>query len=225
MKNIIFVVITLLACNMTATAQSSREKIKNSIASWGSCRLVAITNNNGNVAIYSHNGHSAAGVPVGLADALRSVTNSGHRISDVVLTEGGKWLVLYGNNGFISSGAPADMDNRLRQYSSQAETVLSVTFRDNGEWVIVTRNQWIASNNTIANWIKDVTPNSGGLLSVYLSENAMSAVYDNTTKVSGNVPQGLSNALRASNFKIQTVKMAGSSCFIADANGNYSYSM
>ena len=114
----LFVVLFTLFSTSTGFAQS-RKYIRDAIDSWGSCRNVAITRYNGDLALYGSNGYAIADCPQGLTDAIDRLNDEGEYIDDVQLTENCRWLVLYGDNGIIWNNIPYSLENKLREFNRE----------------------------------------------------------------------------------------------------------
>jgi hypothetical protein len=209
------------------SAQTSRAYIREQIERWGSCRTVAITKTNGDLAIYGSNGWASSGIPKGLENKIRSLNADGEYIRDVVLTEGGRWLILYGDNGYSWDGIP-DGDpllTKLREYNKQRQRITSVTFNDYGDWAVVTTNYFSASDNELMALLKECNEKFGQIWTVCFSDDGAVAVFEDGFRYRGNVPQNLKNALSRTDLDVYTLKIAGASWFFADADGNYDYTM
>jgi hypothetical protein len=206
-------------------AQNSREYIRNSISGWGECKNVAITKSNGDLAIYGRNGWSGSGLPSGMKRALNELNENNEVINDVVLTENGEWLILYGENGLRWSDAPVSLENKLREFNDRRDQITSITFEDGGRWIIISKEYYAASYTWIQDWLEEGANEFGQIWSACVTSDAMVAVYEGGYKFYGNVPQGLKDALGETSLDVYRVKIAGTSWFFADKNGNYRYSM
>ena len=221
------VVFALLPVTIFAQLTGGRSYIREQIQRWGSCRLVAITRTNGNLAVYGRNGWAGTGIPLSMERELNRLNSNNEFIRDVVLTEQGRWLILYGNNGLLWDGIP-DNDpllSALREYNAMSEIITSVAFNDYGEWVIITENYFLASNADLQSWLREGHALMGVIWTVSISEDAMVAVHDDGFRYLGNVPQDLRNALRDTNVNVYFVKLAGTAWFFADFDGRYEYNM
>jgi len=223
MFRILWVSMIFLVC--ATEIYADRSGLRNQIQAWGNCRVVAITETGGNVAIAGQNAYSTINAPHALNNALRDINSAGHFVKDVTLTERGNWLVIFGTNGFAGDGVPAAMINKLREYGSTSADILSASFNDNGEWVIVARDRWDTSSADLANWISQGQSQGGAVLTVSLSSNSAAAVFDRAYNIRGNAPQGLLTALNQVPFKLHFIKIAGSSWFFSDVNGSHSFNM
>ena len=146
-------VLLLMAMIMTATsvnAQRDRNYVKNAIKRWGSCKNVAITKTNGDVALSGRNGYVASNVPTELLNKLKELNKSNLLIDDVQLTESGRWCVLYGKNDATwTNNIPANLASKIREFHSSNYMVRSISFNDYGDWVIVSDEYYATSSRTV----------------------------------------------------------------------------
>ena len=206
---------------------NSRKYIRDRIAGWNSCRLVALTTNGGNVAIAGDNGWAICGsFPTELRDALRRVSNDGCRITDVCLTDEGKWVILLGEEGFLSNDLPEKMYNMLSRYHRNLETLISATLNDKGDWVVISDSHYGTSSNEIRSWLRVGVSKYGRPWSVSITNEAKVAVFERGYSFSGNYPRGVREAINQSQFDARVIKIADdNSWFFADETGNFRYSM
>lgn len=215
----------VLTCSLSASAQRSREYIRNAISGWGECRNVAITRTNGDLALYGRNGSARSGVPRMLDDLLVQLHDREEYIDDVQLTESGRWVVLYGDNGLNWYGIPASLESKLREFNRNGEIITSVTFNDSGDWIVITTDHYSSSSVGIQNLLKEGADSYGMLWTACVSEDGLVAVYESGYKFYGNVPSSLRTALSETDMDVYRLKIAGSAWFFADKNGRYRYNM
>ena len=213
----------LFASNLNA--QNSREYIRNSIREWGECKNVAITKYNGDLALYGRNGWAGSGLPSGLKRALNELNEENKLIDDVQITESGEWLVLYGDNGVRWSDAPASLERKIHEFHDRGDVITSITFEDGGKWILISKEYYIASHTWIQNWLEDGADSYGVLWAACVTSDAMVAVYERGYKFWGEVPSGLKQALKETSMDVYRVKIAGTSWFFSDGEGNYRYNM
>lgn len=206
-------------------AQNSREYIRNAIRKWGECRNVAITKTNGDVALYGRNGCARSGVPSGLDRALTELNNDREYISDVQLTENGRWLILYGNNGFRWNDIPYSLEKEIRDYNANNEEVTAVTFNDAGDWIVITTQHISSSDYRVQDWIAEGMDDFGGVLTACLTDDGLVVVFERGYKFLGNIPTDLRQALRETSWDVYRLKIAGTAWFFADRSGRYRYNM
>ncbi len=227
MKKLLLLALLVLTTTFSLSAQNnSRVQVRDQVKSWGSCRLVAITINNGNVAINGENNYIAKGCPQGLVDALSEIRQQGGTIQDVVLTEEGEWLVLYDQNALRwGSWLPSGLEDVLRQFNRNRETIYSVSFNDMGDWVVIGKRNCRASDGDTQEWLLDGEYKYGELWTAYVDDDGnILAVYENGQRSWG-VPDEILDGLSNLNFDYYRVKFAGTSWFAASKNGSYSYKM
>ena len=205
-----------------------REYIRECITKWDSCRLVAITKNGGNVAIAGQNSCAVCGAyPNKLWDALKEISNDNHMITDVCLTDKGKWVVLFGKNenAWRSDGLPLEMLDKMWEFDRNNEKLLSVTVNDKDEWVVVSDKHFSSSSTEIQNWLVETMKEYGNLHSVTITDDARVAIFEKGRSWHGNYPEDLREATKKSTFHPYIIRMAGNSWFFADEIGRYRYSM
>ena len=204
-----------------------RTQMRNQINAWGSCRTIALTRTCG-VAIYGSNGYfTSGGVPAPLLDTIKRLNANGDYITDIILTEQGRWLILNGDNGYTYDGIPHNdpLVAKLREYNEMREKILSVTFNDYGEWIVITRNYFSASSAEITNWLREGHQQYGQIWTVCMTDDATVAVFENGFRSHGNVPNNLMNALRDSRIFTYVLKISGGFWFFADVDGNYQHNL
>lgn len=220
-----FILVCMLLGSISGASAQGREYIRNCIERWDDCRNVAITKTNGDLALHGRNGYAVSECPTSLVNALKDLNNKNEYIDDVQLTENGNWLILYGDNGCRWQGIPYDLERTLRDYNNDNEVITSVTFNDDGDWVVITTKHFSTSNSGMTNWLKEGLEKHGKLWAVCVTDDAAVAVYENGYKFLGNVPDSLKDKLRTSSLDVYRLKIAGTSWFMADKKGNYSYKM
>ncbi|MBR5847125.1 MAG: hypothetical protein IKY72_04935 [Bacteroidaceae bacterium] len=220
-----FMAIIAIAAGTSTLSAQSREYIRNAISEWGECRNVAITKTNGDLALYGRNGCARSGCPRDLNDAIVELHDDGEYIDDIQLTEDGSWLILYGDNGLVWDDIPYSLERKLREYHDMQEVITSVTFNDAGNWIVITTNYFSSSHSEVNEWLKDGNEEYGQLWAACVTDDAIVAVFEDGYKFLGNVPESLKKALRETNLDVYRLKIAGTSWFFADKDGNYRYNM
>lgn len=225
MKRIIIILSALVIC-VIASAQNSRDYIKNSMKSWGTCRNVAITDTGGDIALNYQNQYSYSGIPTGLANAIKSLHDKKEFIDDVQLTEAGNWLVLYGNNGVQWSNIPDDLEAALREFNNNREVITSATFNDNGNWILISTEHIRASSPNIYEWIQEGMDSYGALWAAHITNDGLVLCYEEGYKFLGNVSDKLKEALKSTRYNVYRIKFTSrGSYFFADKDGHYTYWM
>lgn len=220
----------LLVCALLMTAivtnAQGREPLRRAIQRWGSCKNVAITRTNGDVALNGRNNYVVSAVPQELSNKLRELKRGGHLIDDVTLTENGNWVILWDtNDASWSSGLPQRLIDKINDYHRNGYVVRSITFNDAGQWVIVSDEYYSASSSELERWLQGGSENYGKLWTVAVSDNGAVAVYDRGFRYRGNVPEELKQALRETSYDVYRLKYAGTSWFFADNEGHFRYNM
>ena len=225
--SLLLLVATFLCVAPDASSQStSREYIRDHIDDWGECRNVAITRSNGDLAIMGRNGYACSNVPEELKKTLKELNEKKEFIDDVQLTEAGNWLVLYGKNSMKWSGVPADLEKSLYEVYKDNEMVRSVTFNDQGQWIMISDEYLRTSSSEITEWITKEMDTCGKVLTACMTDDAIFVVYEKGYKHNGYVSDLLIETLKATQFDVYRVKIAGRSWFIGDKSGkNYSFTM
>ena len=209
-----------------ANAQRDRNYVKSQIRKWGTCKNVAITKTNGDVALYGTCGYATSNVPTELSNKLKELNKANTLIDDVQLTESGKWCVLYGKNDATwTSNIPSGLRDRINEFHDSNYLVRSISFNDYGEWVIVSDEYYATSCTELTTWLKEGCDNWGKLWAVCITDDAAVAVYKNGFRYKGNVPEDLKEALRNTSFDVYRLKVSGTSWFFADTEGSYRYKM
>jgi hypothetical protein len=203
---------------------NSRAYIKNVVRDWGSCRNVAITKLNGDVALNYRNASAYQNIPRDMADALKEFSEKGYFIEDIELTDNGEWLIL-GDSIMWSDNLPEDLIEKMKDYNRQGETITSVTFNDKGVWMLITKNYFSTSQDYWTDWLKTGIERFGTIWAVCITDDSAVAVFKDGFKYDGNVPDSLKNALRDTTVNVAKVKVSGASWFFADENGRYQYDM
>lgn len=226
LSKVLLFVMAICLTTLSANAQRDRNYVKNCIKEWGTCKNVAITKTNGDVALYGRCGYAASNIPSGLSDKLKELNESNTLIDDVQLTESGRWCVLYGKNDATwTSNVPAGLARKINEFHDNNYVVRSITFNDLDQWVIVSDEYYATSSSTLTNWLKSGSDKYGRLWAVCLTDDAAIAVYAHGFRYRGNIPEGLISALRSTTFNVYRLKISGTSWFFADEDGNYRYYM
>lgn len=222
----LLLVMALCLTATSADAQRDRNYVKSLIKKWGTCKNVAITKTNGDVALYGTCGYAASNVPASLLNKLKELNKTNTLIDDVQLTESGKWCVLYGKNDATwTTNIPSSLAEKINDFHNQNYVVRSISFNDYGDWVIVSDEYYATSSTELTNWLKNGSNSWGRLWAVCVTDDAVVAVYKNGFCYRGNVPEDLKEALRSTSFDVFRLKISGTSWFFADTNGNYRYKM
>lgn len=221
----------LLSLTLVFSVQSfilngqSRAYIRDAIIDWGECRNVAITETNGDLALYGDNGYAYDQIPVSLADAMEELRNEDSFIDDITLTEDGNWVILYDNNGIHWSNIPPSLESKLRTYNEDNEVITSVTFNDKGDWIVISKDFYSSSDESLTSWLKEGAREYGVLWAACITDDAIVVVYEKGYKFYGDVPNDLRDALQETTMDVYRIKIAGTAWFFADKYGRYDYKM
>ena len=200
----------------------SRKFVRDHIKRNNNCRIVAITRSGGDIVVCGKNDWAASGCSRAITDALQKIASDNETISDVCLTEMGRFVVLYGRNAGQWNDIPRDMEIVLRTYNANDEELYSATLNDAGDWIVVSSEHYACSATWLKEWLADGGRKYGILRAAAVSTDAAVAVYDEGFKFSGNVPEDLKDALRKADFDVQIIKIAGPAWFFASKYG-YNY--
>ena len=203
-----------------------RKDIKEFIDEQDGCRIAAITEKGGDVAICGQAGFCCTpSCPSGLKNSLEEINGAGVRITDVCLTDAGRYVVLFGKNSFFTSAdIPRSMYDALVRFKTNNEALLHAALNDSGEWVVVSDKHYIASK-ALMDWLKDCVQEYGDVKYVALTDTGKIASFEKGVKASGIYSTVLWEAMRKANFDIKVIKMAGDSWFFFSSKGGYSYYM
>ena len=210
----------------TSKHSGKRKYIKEFIDEQDGCRIAAITEKGGDVAICGQAGYCCTpSCPSGLKNSLKEINGTGVRITDVCLTDAGRYVVLFGKNGFFTSAdIPRSMYDALERFKTNNEALLHAAHNDSGEWVVVSDKHYIASK-ALMDWLNDGVQEFGYVKYVALTDTGKIASFEKGVKASGIYSTVLWEAMRVANFDIKVIKMAGDSWFFVSSKGGYSYSM
>ena len=198
-----------------------RSHIRNAINGWGRCLNVALTSTRGNVAMHGTS-VSWAGIPVELGNALQAEVNARNRILDVHITERGSWVMV--SSGRVSSnGTPTEFANTITRKSNERNPILAASFNDRGQWIIIAERTWTASDTDLTNWIRSGQNQHGNVVSACFRDDGLVVVFQRGVIGRGTYPAGMWDAARRLGGGV--AKFAGNSWFVADRNGNFSFSM
>lgn len=235
MRRILFIII-LGMCAMWSMAQNdtealeaagfnvvdTRANLRTHIKEWGECKTVAITQMNGDVAVYGDNAAAFNHLPQRMTDAIVYLNGRPEELIELHLTEMGRWVVLFGWNGIFRAGLPKSLDEQLLTWNEEIDdTITGAFFNDHGDWIAITNTQYAASSDEIKTWLDKGVQQYGRLLSACVTDDARVAVFENGVLLHGNVPEDLQEHLDKITWKIHHVKIAGPAWFISDRSGSH----
>ncbi len=232
----------LVIATLSVAGQNSREGIRKVITRWGGCTNVAITESNGDLALFNRNDWVGVGIPNSLKNALNELKAADDLINDVCLTEKGSWLILHGeNNGFKWYNIPKSLESELRDFNERGETVLSTSFNDAGDWIVVGEKFFSASSQELIDFLNKHQEDGTVLTTACVSDKMCVAVYTteyghswfyNYYLTDGPISMKMWRRMfrtekkaNKKNITIYRIKVAGNAWFMADQNGWYQYEM
>lgn len=202
--------------------KKSRAEMESAIHNWGKCRLVAITEGNGDIAINGGNGYYQDGLPSKMLEDLEYIRGVKEHIQDITLTEKGEYVIIFGENGVrCSNNIPSQMYDALRRMNNNRETITSAVFNDNGDWIVVSDETFNASSSELLNIMKKGCSEYGHMYSACLTNDGYIIIYEKGFKSGGYHPQTLIDAVNNTRMNVFTIKIAGESWFFADKDGHY----
>ena len=208
------------------TSRKDRSEMASSIRGWGSCRLVAITQTAGDIAINGGNGYYSKGLPSKMKDDLTDIRDKKEAIQDISLTEGGEYVMIYGNNGVkFSDGIPYDMYNTLKLMNTNREKILSAVLNDDGDWIVISDKSFDASSDYLRDMMSDGIDKYGAIYSACLTNDSCIIVYEKGYRSYGEFPAAFEKAINATDINVYMIKLAGDSWFFADKEGHYQMSL
>jgi hypothetical protein len=206
--------------------RKNRSDIASAIQEWGKCRLVAITENSGDIAINGGNGYRSVGLPSEMLDDIEEIREMKERIQDISLTERGEYVIIYADNGVkLSNNIPQGMYDALKDMNEKAEKITSAVFNDDGDWIVVSEKSFIASSSELQNEMKEGISQFGAIYSACFTSDGYIIVYERGYKSSGYIPSTLKTAISTTTINYYRIKVSGDSWFFADKEGNYQMSL
>jgi hypothetical protein len=217
---------TLLICSVSVVFGQKRTQLIESINEWKNCKNVLITATNGNIAVSDKNAYSISGkFPPEMYEVISEAAENQRPVTDMVLTESGKFIVVIGRNGYAAKGIPEKMDDRLKEINANDGEIISVSFNDKGDWLIIATDavysiiEGISDMQTIAN-------ENGRILTGHVTDNGVAIVCENGVYLYGDFPAALPETIRKTTFPIYRVKFADDGAyFIADKEGSCSFGL
>lgn len=197
-----------------AAAASRLSYIRDTISEWGACRTAALTTSGIGIAVVDDNVCAVTQAPESLVKTLRSIYDAEERISDLHVTEQGKWVVITGRNGWSADGAPEAMIADLRRANETDALIRSACFDDSGRYVIVT-NKTVFHNlgDTFVNLRSKAEESWGELLSVSFSAQGMTLCCASGV-LYHSVPATLAAALRELTWLPRVIKFTDDGDYI-----------
>ena len=220
------IVVTLLICSVSVVFGQKRSSLIESINEWKNCTNVLITANYGNIAVSDKNAYSISGkFPPEMYDAIVEASKNQRPVTDMALTEGGKFIVFTGRNGYTAKGIPVKLDVRLKEINAADGEVVSVSFNDKGDWIVVATDAVYADIKDIKD-LQSIADKNGRILTGHLTNNGVAIVCQNGVYLYGDFPKALPETIKKTTFPIYRVKFTDDGAyFIADKAGNCSFGL
>lgn len=141
--------------------------VRNSVKSWDSMRICAMSDNGMCAAIYKSNGYSLQ--CNACYDEIENVRGKQETIIDLNVTKSGSSIVIYGRNNYYSHCCPSNFMDFLSKFNKNSEEILSATYNDQGEFCIVT-NDHIYYTSSITSFISKAKSSFDSFRYVFISE-------------------------------------------------------
>jgi hypothetical protein len=220
------VTIALLLCSVSVVFGQKRSSLVEAINEWKSCKNVLITATKGNVAVSSKNGYAISGkFPPEMYNVITEAANNQRPVTDMVLTESGKFIVVIGRNGYTAKGIPEKLDARLNEINEADGEVISVSFNDNGDWLLVSVGAVYGAISGISD-LQSIADKNGRILTGHLTDKGVAIVCENGVCLQGEFPSALPETIKKTTFRIYRVKFADDGAyFISDKEGSCSFGL
>jgi WD40 repeat protein len=213
--------IALLLCSVSVVFGQKRSSIVESINEWKNCKNVLITTTKGNIAVSDKNAYAISGkFPPEMYDIITEASKNQRPVTDMVLTESGKFIVVIGRNGYAAKGIPEKLDARLKEINANDGEIISVSFNDNGDWLLVASGAVYGAISGISN-LQSIADKNGRILTGHLTDKGVAIVCENGVYLYGDVPNVLPETIKKTTFRIYRVKFADDGAyFISDKEGS-----
>ncbi|HMC97190.1 MAG TPA: serine protease [Flavobacteriales bacterium] len=196
--------------------------LERSITSWGKCRILALSDRAGAVAVSSDDRVVWSDkVPAALKKYLQQQGSAAQRIDDIVLRDNGSWLVVQGG-GIVGSGMPADLVERLQERARAGSQFRSITVNNNGDWIVVSRTGFMASDTRLIEYLQSGMEQYGMPYSAHLTDNGLVICYERGYTMLGTVPPELKAAVKRTSVNAFRVTFVDSGAwFLSDDEGTF----
>ncbi|MCL2510977.1 MAG: hypothetical protein FWF09_02890 [Bacteroidales bacterium] len=220
------ILVALLVCSVSVAFGQKRSLLVESINEWKSCKNILITATHGNIAVSDKNAYAISGeFPPEMYEVIAEAAENQRPVTDMVLTESGKFLVAIGRNGYAAKGIPEKLDARLKEINAADGEIISVSFNDNGDWIVVASDAVYGIVAGISD-LQSIAEKNGRILTGHLTDNGVAIVCENGVYLYGNVPDALPETIRKTTFPIYRVKFADDGAyFLSDKEGSCSFGM
>ena len=219
------ILITLLLCSVSVVFGQKRSSLVDAINEWKSCKNVLITATNGNIAMSAKSGYAISGkFPPEMYDVITEASKNQRPITDMVLTESGKFIVVIGRNGYAAKGIPEKLNARLQEINEADGEVYSVSFNDNGDWLLIASGAVYGIISGVD--LQSVANKNGRILTGHLTDNGVAIVCEKGVYLYGDVPDALPETIKKTTFRVYRVKFADDGAyFISDKAGSCSFGL
>jgi len=220
------ILIALLVCSASMVFGQKRSLLVESINEWKNCKNVLITATIGNIAVSDKNAYAISGkFPPEMYDVITEAAKNQRPVTDMVLTESGKFIVVIGRNGYAAKGIPEKLDARLREINAADGEIISVSFNDNGDWLLVASGAVYGAISGISS-LQSIADKNGRILTGHLTDNGVAIVCENGVYLYGDFPAALPETIKKTTFRIYRVKFADDGAyFISDKAGSCSFGL
>ena len=218
--------IALLLCSVSVVFGQKRSSLVESINEWKSCKNVLITATKGNIAVSDKNAYSISGkFPPEMYDVIAEAAKNQRPVTDMVLTESGKFIVVIGRNGYAAKGIPKKLNDRLQEINEADGEIYSVSFNDNGDWLLVAAGGVYGVVSGIST-LQSIVDKNGRILTGHLTDNGVAIVCEKGVYLYGDFPSALPETIKKTTFRIYRVKFADDGAyFISDKEGSCSFGL
>lgn len=206
------------------TVPQSYKYVVNAINNNNACRTGAFTTYGAAIAVSGHSQYAYSNIPQGLINTLKEAESYGHRISDIHITESGKYIVIFADNAFSGVGAPQGMYDSIAEIRGKRDTILSACFNDYGEYIIVTEETiYYSLRNGGENYLRRARAEYGTILHASMTNNSAVFCCANGVYLM-NAPTNLKQGLNSVNFIPRVVKYTDQGAYlITDGVSTYYY--
>ena len=219
------ILVALLVCSVSVVFGQKRSSLIDAINEWKSCKNILITATHGNIAVSDKNAYAIFGeFPPEMYEVIAEAAENQRPVTDMVLTEAGKFLVAIGRNGYAAKGIPEKLDARLKEINAADGEIISVSFNDNGDWLVVASDAVYGIIEGVH--LPSVAEKNGRILTGHLTDNGVAIVCENGVYLYGDVPKALPETIRKTTFPIYRVKFADDGAyFLSDKEGSCSFGL
>jgi len=180
--------------------------VRNSVKSWDSMRICAMSDNGMCAAIYKSNGYSLQ--CNACYDGIEYVRGKQETIIDLNVTKSGSSIIIYGRNGYYPHCCPSNFIDSLSNCNKNSEEILSATINEHGDYCIVT-NGHVYFTNSLASFIDRAKSRFVSFRYAFISELGKIAICEKGIYYE-NIPTNLEHALMKISFIPDYIKFTDS---------------